>query len=98
MALTSEDVIALARMARFEVSPEDIDRFRVQLNVVLERIAELEQVAVPDDPVADRVAVRLRDDVANDSALLRGVEALSGDVIAGFFTVPQALPSDGATQ
>lgn len=96
MALTSEDIIRLARMARFAVSPEDIDRFRAQLNAVLERIAELADVTDRADPADADAAVRLRDDVAADGTLLRGAEALSGDVVAGFFTVPHALPEAGA--
>ena len=92
MPLTAPDIIRLARLGRFEVSPEEIERFRVQLNAILERISELEEIEATNRET-DKVeaGLRMRDDVSSKDELRLPVETLSEHMAADFFTLPRLL-------
>lgn len=97
MALTAAEVVRLARLARMEISPEEIERFRAQLGNVLEHMRVLEEIDLTEDvPPENREPVRLRADESHPDRLYGTIETLSADVAGGFFTVPRALPTDGA--
>lgn len=44
MALTQEQVLHIARLARLGVSPEEVERFREQLSSILEHFAVLQEL------------------------------------------------------
>jgi aspartyl/glutamyl-tRNA(Asn/Gln) amidotransferase C subunit len=99
--LTSEDVVHLARQARFSLSPDEVEQFRAQLNAVLQQVDVLNELGLGTDTIEARdrdVAVRLRADDIQPDQLEISIEKLTTDVVAGFFTVPRILGETGRTQ
>ena len=50
MALTAEDVASLARLARIELSQAELEVLAPQLDVILESVARVSEVAAQDIP------------------------------------------------
>lgn len=95
MAVTPEEVLYIARLARLQLTPEEIERFTPQLNRVLEHAAELGEVDVggvaPVGGVSEWPSP-LRADEPGADALHSDIDALSAFVAAHLFTVPR-LPA-----
>ena len=91
MAISRDEVLHVARLARLELSEDELERFAEQLNAILEavgKVAELDLEGVePTAHPLDLVNV-LADDVPRPS--LPRVEALANapDPEDGFFGVP----------
>ncbi len=91
MAITPEDVLHVARLARLELSEEELERMREQLSAILEavgKVSELDLEGVePTDHPLDLVNVLAEDEPR--PSLPRG-EALANapDPEEGFFGVP----------
>ncbi len=91
MAITREDVLHVARLARLELSEEELERMREQLSAILEavgKVSELDLEGVePTDHPLDLVNVLAEDEPR--PSLPRG-EALANapDPEEGFFGVP----------
>lgn len=97
MAVSREEVIYIAQLARLDLTPEEIERYTPQLNRVLAHAAELAEVDVggvaPVGGVSEWAAP-LRDDVVHQEPLAFPPEMLSAFFASGFFTVPR-LPALG---
>ena len=50
VALSRGDVADLARLARIELTPEELDHLAPQLEVILESVAQVSEVAAGDIP------------------------------------------------
>ncbi len=92
--LTRDDVAAVARLARIDLSDEELDRFAIQLAAVVEhaaQVASLDTASVP--PTAHPLPLRnvLRDDEVRPSLPRDEVLAQAPDVEAGRFRVPRIL-------
>lgn len=92
--LTRDDVAAVARLARIDLSDEELDRFATQLTVVVEhaaQVASLDTASV--EPTAHPLPLRnvLRDDVVRPSLPRDEVLAQAPEVEAGRFRVPRIL-------
>ena len=91
MAITREDVLHVAKLARLELSEPEVERMQEQLSAILEAVGKVAELDLSDvEPTAhplDLVNV-LADDVPRPS-LSRG-EALANapDPEDGFFGVP----------
>jgi aspartyl-tRNA(Asn)/glutamyl-tRNA(Gln) amidotransferase subunit C len=48
VALSREEVAALGRLARIDLSPEELDHLAPQLDQILEHVAQVNQVAAAD--------------------------------------------------
>ena len=48
MALSREEVAALGRLARIEMTPQELDHLAPQLDQILEHVARVSEVAAPD--------------------------------------------------
>lgn len=93
MQLTHEQVVALAHSARLALAPEEIERFRAQLSGVLAELQALDQIDLAETVgAAPQRAMRLRPDEIHPDKLRAGIDTLSADVSAGFFTVPKVQP------
>jgi aspartyl-tRNA(Asn)/glutamyl-tRNA(Gln) amidotransferase subunit C len=94
MAVTREEVLYIAQLARLDLTPEEVERFTPQLNRVLEHAAELAEVDVggvaPVGGVSEWPA-SLRADEPTKDALHIPPAQLSEFFVAGFFTVPRVL-------
>jgi aspartyl-tRNA(Asn)/glutamyl-tRNA(Gln) amidotransferase subunit C len=97
MAVSREEVLYIAQLARLELTPEELERFTPQLNRVLDHAAELAEVDVggvaPVGGVSEWPAP-LRPDEPASQVLGVPPRQLSDDWAAGFFTVPR-LPALG---
>lgn len=94
MALSPDDVADLARLARIDLTPEELVHLAPQLDAILEAVAEVSEVAAADVvPTSHPVALTnvFRDDVVAPSlpreAVLAGAPAVEQDR----FRVPRIL-------
>lgn len=97
MAITRDEVAHLARLARLELAPDELDRMAAQLDVILGAVARVAEVAAGDvPPTSHSVPLTnvLRDDVVRPG--LTTEEALSGAPVAedGRFRVPRILDEE----
>ena len=96
-AISREEVAHLARLSRLAVTEEELDRFAGQLDVILQSVARVGEVAADDIPPTSH-SVPLtnvyRDDVVAPS--LTQSEVLSGapDQAEGRFRVPRILDEE----
>ena len=96
-AISREEVAHLARLSRLAVTEEELDRFAGQLDVILQSVARVGEVAAEDIPPTSH-SVPLtnvyRDDVPTPG--LTQDEALSGapDAYEGRFRVPRILDEE----
>ena len=98
MALTPDDVADLARLARIELTPAELEHLAPQLDAILEAVAKVSEVAADDIPPTshplplDNVQ---RPDVVVPSlpreAVLAGAPAAEEDR----FRVPRILGEEG---
>jgi aspartyl-tRNA(Asn)/glutamyl-tRNA(Gln) amidotransferase subunit C len=96
-AISREEVAHLAHLARLAVSEQELDTFAGQLDVILQSVARVGEVAAADiPPTSHSVPLTnvLRDDVVVPG--LTQSEALSGapDVEDGRFRVPRILEEE----
>ena len=96
-AISREEVAHLARLSRLAVTEQELDQFAGQLDVILQSVARIGDVAAEDIPPTSH-SVPLtniyRDDVVRPS--LTQEEALSGapDSAEGRFRVPRILDEE----
>jgi aspartyl-tRNA(Asn)/glutamyl-tRNA(Gln) amidotransferase subunit C len=93
-AISREEVAHLARLARLAVTEEELDTFAGQLDVILQSVARVGEVAAADiPPTSHSVPLTnvLREDVV--VPCLPREDALAGapDVEDGRFRVPRIL-------
>jgi aspartyl-tRNA(Asn)/glutamyl-tRNA(Gln) amidotransferase subunit C len=50
MAITREEVLHVARLARLELSEEDVERFREQLSAILDAVSKVSELDLSDVP------------------------------------------------
>jgi aspartyl-tRNA(Asn)/glutamyl-tRNA(Gln) amidotransferase subunit C len=96
-AISRAEVAHLARLARLAVSEEELDRFAGQLDVILNAVARVGEVAAADiPPTSHSVPLTnvFREDVPQPC--LTQEQALSGapDAHEGRFRVPRILEED----
>ena len=96
-AISREEVAHLARLSRLAVTEQELDQFAGQLDVILQSVARIGDVAAEDIPPTSH-SVPLtniyRDDVV--TPCLTQEEALSGapDAYEGRFRVPRILDEE----
>jgi aspartyl-tRNA(Asn)/glutamyl-tRNA(Gln) amidotransferase subunit C len=96
-AISREGVAHLARLSRLAVTDEELDRFAGQLEVILQAVARVGEVAAADIPPTSHsvpLANVFRDDVVVPG--LTRDEALSGapDAADERFRVPRILDEE----
>lgn len=96
-AISREEVAHLARLSRLAVTDEELDTFAGQLDVILQAVARVGEVAAADiPPTSHSVPLTnvLRDDVVSPS--LSRDEALAGapDAQESRFRVPRILDEE----
>ncbi len=94
MGITADDVARLGALARIRLTEQECHDLAPELNVILESVRSVSEVAGPDVPMATHaipMANVFRDDVVTGS--LTQEQALSGapDQEDGRFRVPQIL-------
>jgi aspartyl-tRNA(Asn)/glutamyl-tRNA(Gln) amidotransferase subunit C len=96
-AISRAEVAHLAKLSRLAVTDDELDMFSGQLDVILQSIARISEVAAADIPPTSHsvpLVNVLREDV--EAPCLTREEALSGapDVAEGRFRVPRILDEE----
>ncbi|MEV6601927.1 Asp-tRNA(Asn)/Glu-tRNA(Gln) amidotransferase subunit GatC [Actinoplanes sp. NPDC051346] len=93
-AISREEVAHLARLSRLAVTEEELDQFAGQLDVILQSVARIGDVAAEDIPPTSH-SVPLtnvyRDDVVQPSLTQEAVLSGAPDSAEGRFRVPRIL-------
>ena len=92
--ITADDVAYVARLARLELSAQELERFTVQLGAVLDHAADVEALDVGGvEPTAHPLSLHnvLRDDVPRESLERDDVLAGAPSVEDHRFRVPPVL-------
>jgi aspartyl-tRNA(Asn)/glutamyl-tRNA(Gln) amidotransferase subunit C len=94
MSLNPEEVRGIARLARLEVSPQETERTRDQLNGILAFIEQLQAVdtaAVAPMAHAMDLVQRLRDDRVTEPDRRDAFQAIAPEVESGLYLVPKVI-------
>ena len=93
MAITRDDVLHVARLARLELSDEEVERFREQLSAIIDAVSKVSELALRDvPPTAHPLAIAnaVADDVPRPSLSLAEVFANAPDRDEDYFRTPPA--------
>jgi aspartyl-tRNA(Asn)/glutamyl-tRNA(Gln) amidotransferase subunit C len=106
MKITREDVVRVAQLAHLELSPEEIEMYRGQLDEILTYVGKLQQLDVSgiepmsqvlpqlgaDSATVDnRGEIELRDDIVRPCTVADAVLAQAPDAAKPFFRVPKVI-------
>ena len=99
MKISREDVIRVAELAHLELSPQEIDLYRGQLDEILTYIGKLEELDVTSvEPMAQVLLKQesdehpeLRDDVLSPCNVAPAILAQAPDAAPPFFRVPKVI-------
>ena len=97
-AISREEVAHLARLSRLAVTDEELDRFAGQLDVILQAVARVGEVAAADiPPTSHSVPLTnvLREDVIAPCLDRDDALAAAPDAFAHRFRVPRILDEEG---
>jgi aspartyl-tRNA(Asn)/glutamyl-tRNA(Gln) amidotransferase subunit C len=93
MAITREEVLHVARLARLELSDEEVERFQEQLSAILEAVSKVRELDLSDVPPTSHpleIANAWDDDIPHVSLTLDEVFANAPDREGDYFRVPPA--------
>lgn len=94
MALTPDEVADLARLSRIELTRAELEHLAPQLEVILESVARVSEVAADDIPPTSHALPLtnvFRDDVVTPSLDRGAVLAMAPDAEDDRFRVPRIL-------
>jgi aspartyl-tRNA(Asn)/glutamyl-tRNA(Gln) amidotransferase subunit C len=94
MSLSPEEVRRVARLARLDISPEEAERTREQLNGILQFIEQLQAVDTAGvAPMAHAMDVvqRLRPDRVTEADRRADFQAVAPETEAGLYLVPKVI-------
>jgi len=94
MSLNPDDVRRIARLARLEISDQEVERTGQQLNGILAFIEQLQAVDTTGvAPMAHAVDVvqRLRPDVVTETDRRAAFQAIAPETEAGLYLVPKVI-------
>lgn len=97
MAVSRQEVLQVAQLARLRLTPEEVDRFTAQLSGILDHIEVLSAIDVTGVEAVDgmtEASAPLRSDELAADALLSPVSAIAPGWEDGFFTVPRVAALD----
>lgn len=97
MALTETDVARLAELARIDLTPEELRVFAPQLDVILDAVASVSQVATDDiEPTSHALGLTnvFRDDVVRPSLPRERALAMAPVAEDDRFRVPRILDEE----
>ena len=98
MKISREDVLRVAELAHLELSPEEADTYRGQLDEILSYVAKLEELDVTSvEPMAQVLQPgtdgqpELREDTLRPCDFAEAVLAQAPDAKKPFFRVPKVI-------
>ncbi len=90
MALTTQEVAHVARLARLRLAPEELEKMRAQLSDILDHFVMLQELDVSDIPLTAQVTELqnvMRDDTVRPSLPQEAVLSNAPDQQDGMFRV-----------
>jgi aspartyl-tRNA(Asn)/glutamyl-tRNA(Gln) amidotransferase subunit C len=93
MAITREEVLHVARLARLELSEEDVERFREQLSAILDAVSKVSELDLSDVPPTAHpleIANAWAEDEPHDCLPVADAFANAPDRDDDFFRTPPA--------
>ncbi|GAA1713939.1 Asp-tRNA(Asn)/Glu-tRNA(Gln) amidotransferase subunit GatC [Propioniferax innocua] len=94
MALSVSDVERLGRLARIELSPDELEQLAPQLDVILEAVARVGEIDTSDVPATSHpqpLTNVFRDDVVAESLPVADALAMAPAAEEDRFRVPRIL-------
>src|SRR3990167_1925279 len=98
MALTPQDIVRIAHLARLEISPRESEQALTQLNGFFNIVEKMRAVNTQgieplSHPVAtiQDIALRLRDDIASEPNAREANQKSAPAVERGLFLVPKVI-------
>lgn len=91
MAITREDVLHVARLARLEIPEGEVDRMRDELGAILEAVGKVAELDLSDvEPTSHPLAVVnvWQEDESRPSLSPEDALANAPDLVGGAFRVP----------
>ena len=95
--ISTDEVARVAGLARIALTPEEIERFAGELDVIATSVAKVAEVATPDVPATSHpipLTNVWREDVAGPTLDRDEVLAQAPAAEDGMFLVPQILEED----
>ncbi|QOR69589.1 Asp-tRNA(Asn)/Glu-tRNA(Gln) amidotransferase subunit GatC [Ruania alkalisoli] len=92
--INADEVARLAALARIDLTPEETDRLAGDLDVIVQSVATVSEVAGDDVPATSHpipLTNVLRDDVVGQTLPLEDILAQAPQAEDGQFAVPQIL-------
>jgi aspartyl-tRNA(Asn)/glutamyl-tRNA(Gln) amidotransferase subunit C len=93
MAITRDEVLHVARLARLELTDEEVERFREQLSAILDAVSKVRELDLSDVPPTSHpleLANAWDEDVPHVCLTLDEVFANAPDREGDLFEVPPA--------
>ena len=93
MAISRDEVLRVARLARLELTEDEVERFTEQLSAILEAVAKVSELDLSEvEPTAHPLELvnAWADDEPRPSISVEDALANAPDREAGFFKVPPA--------
>ncbi|MEI8106035.1 MAG: Asp-tRNA(Asn)/Glu-tRNA(Gln) amidotransferase subunit GatC [Actinomycetes bacterium] len=93
MAISREEVLHVARLARLELTEEEVGRFQEQLSAILEAVSKVSELDLTDVPATShplQIANAWAEDVPHTSLTLDEAFANAPDRDGDYFRVPPA--------
>lgn len=98
MALTPQDIVRIAHLARLELTPQESGRMLTQLNGFFDTVEQMRAVDTRGieplaHPVAmiQNIALRLREDIASEPNQRQANQRSAPAVEDGLFLVPKVI-------
>jgi aspartyl-tRNA(Asn)/glutamyl-tRNA(Gln) amidotransferase subunit C len=98
MALTPQDIARVAELARLELRPDETERTLNQINGFFKLVEQMDAINTDGvEPLAHpaavlgQVALRLRDDIANEPNQREASQVSAPAVENGLFLVPKVI-------
>lgn len=92
--ISRDEVARVAALARIDLRPEELDRLSGELDVIVDAIAKVSEVATPDVPATSHplpMTNVFRDDIPEPPLPVEDVLAAAPSAEDGRFAVPQIL-------
>lgn len=94
MAISNEEVRAMAKLARLAIEPDDIPAYAEQLSGILAFVARMDKIdTTAIEPLAHPLdlTARLRPDVVSESDQRELFQSLAPEVERGLYLVPKVI-------
>ena len=94
MAISNDEVRAMAKLARLAIEPDDVPGYAEQLSGILAFVARMDEIdTTAVEPLAHPLdlSARLRPDVVSESDQRELFQSLAPEVERGLYLVPKVI-------